>query len=43
MRKDLITNTMMPKKELVRIVVDKEKNIFVDPTGKKLGVVHMFH
>ena len=35
MRKDLITNTMMPKKELVRIVVDKEKNIFVDPTGKK--------
>ena len=32
MRKDLITNTMMPKKELVRIVVDKEKNIFVDPT-----------
>lgn len=37
MRKDLITNTMMPKKELVRIVVDKEKNIFVDPTGKKSG------
>ncbi|MCT7875135.1 MAG: YlxR family protein, partial [Lactobacillus iners] len=37
MRKDLITNTMMPKKELVRIVVDKEKNIFVDPTGKKAG------
>lgn len=37
MRKDLITNTMMPKKELVRIVVDKEKNIFVDPTGKKDG------
>lgn len=37
MRKDLITNTMMPKKELVRIVVDKEKNIFFDPTGKKAG------
>lgn len=37
MRKDLLTNTMMPKKELVRVVVDKEKNIFVDPTGKKSG------
>lgn len=37
MRKDLLTDTMLPKKELVRIVVDKEKNIFVDPTGKKSG------
>ncbi|AWM75458.1 Cytosolic protein YlxR [Lactobacillus kullabergensis] len=37
MRKDLLTNTMQPKKELVRIVVDKEKNISVDPTGKKPG------
>ena len=37
MRKDLLTNTMMPKKELVRIVIDKEKNISVDPTGKKSG------
>lgn len=25
------------KKELVRIVVDKEKNVSVDPTGKKPG------
>lgn len=37
MRKDLLTNTMMPKKELVRIVIDKDKNISVDPTGKKSG------
>ena len=37
MRKDLLTNTMQPKKELVRIVIDKEKNISVDPTGKKSG------
>lgn len=37
MRKDLLTNTMQPKKELVRIVIDKEKNISVDPTGKKPG------
>lgn len=37
MRKDLLTNTMMPKKELVRIVIDKDKNVSVDPTGKKSG------
>ncbi|WEV70284.1 YlxR family protein [Lactobacillus sp. ESL0785] len=37
MRKDLLTNTMQPKKDLVRVVVDKEKNITVDPTGKKPG------
>ncbi|RVU71573.1 MULTISPECIES: RNase P modulator RnpM [Lactobacillus] len=37
MRKDLLTNTMQPKKELVRIVIDKEKNVAVDPTGKKPG------
>ena len=37
MRKDLLTDTMQPKKELVRIVIDKEKNIAVDPTGKKAG------
>ena len=37
MRKDLLTNSMQPKKELVRVVIDKEKNISVDPTGKKPG------
>ncbi len=37
MRKDLLTDTMQPKKELVRIVIDKEKNVSVDPTGKKAG------
>lgn len=37
MRKDLLTDTMRPKKELVRIVVDKDKNVSVDPTGKKAG------
>jgi uncharacterized protein len=37
MRKDLLTNTMKPKKELVRIVVDKDKNVTVDPTGKEPG------
>lgn len=37
MRKDLLTNTMQPKKELVRIVIDKNKKVSVDPTGKKPG------
>lgn len=37
MRKDLLTNTMQPKKELVRVVVNQEKEISVDPTGKKPG------
>ena len=37
MRKDLLTDTMQPKKELVRIVIDTEKNVSVDPTGKKAG------
>ncbi|WP_279083156.1 RNase P modulator RnpM [Lactobacillus apis] len=37
MRKDLLTDSMQPKKELVRVVIDKEKNISVDPTGKKPG------
>mgnify|MGYP002479122303 FL=1 len=37
MRKDLLTNTMQPKKALVRIVVDQDKNVLVDPTGKKAG------
>ena len=32
MRKDLLTNTMQPKKELVRVVIDKEKNISNMPT-----------
>lgn len=37
MRKDLLTNSMQPKKDLVRVVIDKEKNISIDPTGKKSG------
>lgn len=37
LRKDLLTNSMQPKKELVRIVIDKEKNVAIDPTGKKAG------
>ncbi|APT15376.1 YlxR family protein [Lactobacillus jensenii] len=37
MRKDLLTNTMQPKKDLVRIVINKENEVSVDPTGKKPG------
>jgi len=36
-RKCIITNEMKPKKELIRIVRNKEGEVFVDPTGKKNG------
>ncbi|MFT8398429.1 MAG: YlxR family RNase P modulator [Schleiferilactobacillus harbinensis] len=37
MRKDLLSNEMKPKKEMVRIVRDPEGTISIDPTGKKSG------
>ncbi|USS85775.1 YlxR family protein [Fructilactobacillus myrtifloralis] len=37
MRKDVISGAMFPKKDLVRIVRDKEMNVSLDPTGKKAG------
>lgn len=37
MRKDILTDKMYPKREMVRIVRDKEGNISIDPTGKKSG------
>lgn len=37
MRKDVVTGEMAPKKELVRIVRDKEGNVSIDETGKKSG------
>ncbi|WP_085992379.1 RNase P modulator RnpM [Oceanobacillus senegalensis] len=36
-RKCIITNEMKPKKDLIRIVRNKEGEVFVDPTGKKNG------
>ncbi|QKY69061.1 RNase P modulator RnpM [Lentibacillus sp. CBA3610] len=36
-RKCVVTNEMKPKKELIRIVRNKEGEVFVDPTGKKNG------
>lgn len=37
MRKCVVTNERFPKKELIRIVKNKENEIFVDSTGKKNG------
>lgn len=36
-RKCIITNEMKPKKDLIRIVRNKEGEVFVDPSGKKNG------
>jgi len=36
-RKCIVTNEMKPKKEMIRVVRNKEGEIFVDPTGKKNG------
>lgn len=37
MRKDIVTGEMMPKKELVRVVKNKENEVSLDETGKKPG------
>lgn len=36
-RKCILTNEMFAKKDLLRIVKNKEGEISVDPTGKKAG------
>lgn len=36
-RRCILTNEMFPKKDLLRIVKNKEREISVDPTGKKAG------
>ncbi|WP_174616325.1 RNase P modulator RnpM [Virgibacillus ihumii] len=36
-RKCIVTNEMKPKKDLIRIVRNKDGEVFVDPTGKKNG------
>ena len=37
LRKCVITQERHPKKELVRIVKNKEGAVFIDPTGKQNG------
>lgn len=36
-RKCIVTNELKPKKEMIRIVRNKEKEVFIDPTGKQNG------
>lgn len=36
-RKCIVTNEMKPKKELIRIVHNKDGEVFVDESGKKNG------
>ena len=37
LRRCVVTTEQMPKSELLRIVRDKENNVFVDQTGKAGG------
>ncbi len=37
LRKCVATGEQLPKKELIRVVRNKEGEVFVDPTGKKNG------
>ncbi|ALV21158.1 MAG: YlxR family protein [Carnobacterium sp.] len=37
MRKCVVSNEMKPKKEMIRIVKNKEGEISIDPSGKKPG------
>lgn len=36
-RKCIVTNEMKPKKELIRVVRNKDGEVFVDTSGKKNG------
>ena len=38
LRKCLATNEQLPKKELIRVVRNKEGQVFVDPTGKMKSI-----
>lgn len=37
LRKCVVMNEMKPKEEMIRIVRNKEGEVFVDPSGKKNG------
>jgi len=37
LRKCVVTNEMKPKKDMIRIVRNREGEVFIDPTGKKNG------
>lgn len=42
MRKDLLTDTMQPKKDLVRIVVDKERMFLLIQAARSRAAALMF-
>ncbi|MGP4040258.1 RNase P modulator RnpM [Gracilibacillus sp. D59] len=37
LRKCVVTQEMLPKQSLIRVVKTKEGDVFVDPSGKKNG------
>lgn len=37
MRKDIVTGEMVPKRQLIRVVKNKQNEVTLDPTGKKPG------
>ncbi|KRM91396.1 RNase P modulator RnpM [Fructilactobacillus florum] len=37
MRKDVLSQEMFPKRQLIRIVRDQQHQVTLDPTGKKSG------
>lgn len=37
LRKCVVTNEMKPKQDMMRVVRNKEGEVFIDPTGKKNG------
>lgn len=41
-RKCVVTNETKPKKDLIRIVRNKEGEVFVDPLERKMVVAHTF-
>ena len=36
-RKCVVTDEMKPKKDMIRVVRNKENEVFIDPSGKKNG------
>ncbi|RFA37745.1 hypothetical protein CAI16_01190 [Virgibacillus dokdonensis] len=36
-RRCVVTNEMMPKQDLIRVVRNKDGEVFVDTTGKKMA------
>ena len=36
-RKCVVTNELKPKVDMIRVVRNKENEVFIDPTGKKNG------